>query len=586
MTTTEPEQTDPARRPMKMTDPRDHGLSRELFERDFIECGVLGGITRREYCHADSCSDYGGPERPLAGDDEHACADEEACASADAADATEEAARAPEGLLDECVKDLAEHREEVLPGPTDRGDVPESATASEAIGTGAPAAPTNDDGARLVKQDEQGDAYCIECGVLGIRIEREYCASECAHRQESICPRNAQSTASESSDSVATAPAPAEQPGVAAGETTDDGDAREEPTDCEEERLDDQEKPGEVLELPAPDLLDADAVVAPVMPVQVDTGADDSPNLWIEILHEAGEASTVGAAADATPEHIEAWHLRTGSLYRTTVVHACLVGLALIARKALLRHGEFQSWIEKNCTFSYPTAATYMRVAKKLRQNYGTPYFCLSERSIRGLERALPSPGKKMTNSKKGDTETPTPTSPTVTSSQADTDDSPLSIIAPPAEGPQTDADTPVDVNDHGDTGQVTVEVDSQGEVDASGETGKTMSEDQPGTDEQSAAGVTADERKQLEYIDVEMAVVALENALRASSTQKRLFREIIMRLTRVVGRNASMKPWPLALPSPTSSEARTPPRPRGKVTRWKDLQSEAPAGSAAEVSG
>lgn len=39
-------------------------------------------------------------------------------------------------------------------------------------------------------------------------------------------------------------------------------------------------------------------------------------------------------------------------------------GQLLAAKKASLRHGEFQSWIEKNCEFTYSTAARYMKAGQ------------------------------------------------------------------------------------------------------------------------------------------------------------------------------------------------------------------------------
>jgi hypothetical protein len=47
----------------------------------------------------------------------------------------------------------------------------------------------------------------------------------------------------------------------------------------------------------------------------------------------------------------------------TAVQHATRCGLLLIEQKLVMKHGEFQAWIEKNCEFSYRSAALYMKAA-------------------------------------------------------------------------------------------------------------------------------------------------------------------------------------------------------------------------------
>ena len=54
--------TEKPNRPVKFTDPRVHGLPENSFKRHYVECTVLDGITRREYCTTDACSDYGGTD--------------------------------------------------------------------------------------------------------------------------------------------------------------------------------------------------------------------------------------------------------------------------------------------------------------------------------------------------------------------------------------------------------------------------------------------------------------------------------------------------------------------------------------------
>lgn len=64
------------------------------------------------------------------------------------------------------------------------------------------------------------------------------------------------------------------------------------------------------------------------------------------------------------PEAINAAHEAVKETGRVTLLKAKEAGDLLLQAKAQCAHGEFKAWIEENCTFSYRTAAAYMRVAK------------------------------------------------------------------------------------------------------------------------------------------------------------------------------------------------------------------------------
>lgn len=70
------------------------------------------------------------------------------------------------------------------------------------------------------------------------------------------------------------------------------------------------------------------------------------------------------------------------------VEHAIRCGQLLAAKKAELRHGEFEQWVEANCEFAPRAARKYMQVAGKAGQN-GTAVPFSSLRDALGYE---PSP--------------------------------------------------------------------------------------------------------------------------------------------------------------------------------------------------
>ena len=118
-------------------------------------------------------------------------------------------------------------------------------------------------------------------------------------------------------------------------------------------------------------------------------------DLWTQLVAELGEDTGELSAQAVSPEQIASWHESANMLARKSVVLACAIGLALRERKKQLAHGEFQAWVEENCPFSYPRAATYMRIAKKIEQNYRARHFRWQTMSIREVDRLLPGPARK-----------------------------------------------------------------------------------------------------------------------------------------------------------------------------------------------
>lgn len=62
-----------------------------------------------------------------------------------------------------------------------------------------------------------------------------------------------------------------------------------------------------------------------------------------------------------TADEINAEHALTHDHAVSVVKHAVRCGELLLKKKAQLKHGEFQPWIEANCEFSYKAAAKYMK---------------------------------------------------------------------------------------------------------------------------------------------------------------------------------------------------------------------------------
>ena len=167
-------------------------------------------------------------------------------------------------------------------------------------------------------------------------------------------------------------------------------------TDVDEEDVPD-------VPAPAPDVDHNEGVLE--LPQETDeqapTSATSGKNLWSQLVVELGD-DAIGLSVEAvSPEQITTWHKRANMLARRSVVLACAIGLTLRKRKGDLPRGKFQAWVEEHCPFSYPRAATYMRVARKIEQNYRTRHFRWQTMSIREVDRLLPSPGKKKRATKK-----------------------------------------------------------------------------------------------------------------------------------------------------------------------------------------
>lgn len=51
---------------------------------------------------------------------------------------------------------------------------------------------------------------------------------------------------------------------------------------------------------------------------------------------------------------------------RSAMQHALAAGALLVQAKALVAHGEWQQWVEANCTIAIRTASAYMRLATRI----------------------------------------------------------------------------------------------------------------------------------------------------------------------------------------------------------------------------
>jgi Protein of unknown function (DUF3102) len=63
-------------------------------------------------------------------------------------------------------------------------------------------------------------------------------------------------------------------------------------------------------------------------------------------------------------QELAAEHKQILLAFKVTLDHAIRIGELLHDAKALVTYGEWKSWVEDNCKFSYRTAAAYMRVAE------------------------------------------------------------------------------------------------------------------------------------------------------------------------------------------------------------------------------
>lgn len=60
------------------------------------------------------------------------------------------------------------------------------------------------------------------------------------------------------------------------------------------------------------------------------------------------------------------YHALSRTAAQDAVSYAVMAGLELAAAKGEMEHGSFQPWIERNCEFTYRTAARYMQLAEKM----------------------------------------------------------------------------------------------------------------------------------------------------------------------------------------------------------------------------
>lgn len=72
--------------------------------------------------------------------------------------------------------------------------------------------------------------------------------------------------------------------------------------------------------------------------------------------------ATIGVSV---AEQINEAHRLARSHADSAVQHAIRCGELLLRKKAELKHGEFQAWVEANCEFTYRSAAGYMKIAQQ-----------------------------------------------------------------------------------------------------------------------------------------------------------------------------------------------------------------------------
>lgn len=513
MTTAAPEKKASPRRPLRCaTDPREHGLTQEKFDEFYVDCRLPGGIVRREHC-ASECDDFREAECPLAGDDVHAKGGGQTTASP--LSAVPPTGAAPDQRECTMNSDLTTLREEHA-----GGDDGESAVAPSAV--------ANEDPAEHVAEAASDPADGDDAPEMAVEL---------------------------------TDPAvePAGEGDAAEGLNSDEG-ARAAP-----------EEPDDTPASPSTDLVDTDDVVVQVAtPARVNRDASGGLDLWTQALLEAGVEDDVGTAADATPGHIESWHQRTEKLGRMTAATACVLGLALIERKDALHHGEFQTWIEENCSFSYPRAAVYMKTARKLRQNNRTRDFCLAGMSIRELDKLLPSPPRKKTASKKGDIENRAPTSLVESAVPADTENAPSPATTPAVVANQTEEAAPAVADVSVDTSKTADE--DEAEVEVEEETTVHSTDDDPAQPER--------------HHDVEAALAALVVEIETSSDRQTRAVELIERLAASAGIQVSRRGHLIAVRPAAPKTTSASPRPRVRALRYHDLTLGHGASSTGSAAG
>lgn len=77
---------------------------------------------------------------------------------------------------------------------------------------------------------------------------------------------------------------------------------------------------------------------------------------------------------------------------RSAMQHALAAGALLVQAKALVAHGDWQQWVEANCTISMRTASAYMRLATKIETLPDTERQRVADLPVRDAIRAISTP--------------------------------------------------------------------------------------------------------------------------------------------------------------------------------------------------
>lgn len=81
---------------------------------------------------------------------------------------------------------------------------------------------------------------------------------------------------------------------------------------------------------------------------------------------QAAATNVVDAALPDLAHKINEATTAAESHARSAMQHALTAGALLVQAKALVPHGEWQQWVEANCTIASRTASAYMRLAQRL----------------------------------------------------------------------------------------------------------------------------------------------------------------------------------------------------------------------------
>ena len=117
---------------------------------------------------------------------------------------------------------------------------------------------------------------------------------------------------------------------------------------------------------------------------------------------KAGAATDV-VSGQTVAELVNELHNVARSAAVNAVEKAIECGQLLVQQKDALKHGEFQSWIERSCVFPYRTASHYMRAARAAAS--GLPFSSLNQ-----LYGPAPEEAEEKTASEKKRKTLPEPT--------------------------------------------------------------------------------------------------------------------------------------------------------------------------------